>query len=78
VPLPSECTDAGLTTFAENVQLTAAAPRFVAAEDRPGATGPFLVIGTDADDTITVPARATASSAPAARTPSTAPVATTC
>ncbi|MCO1661153.1 hypothetical protein, partial [Pseudonocardia humida] len=53
VPVPSECTDAGLTTFAESVQLTAATPRFVAAEDRPGATGPFLVVGTDDADTTT-------------------------
>jgi Ca2+-binding RTX toxin-like protein len=50
---PQDCVDAGLGPFAETVQLTAARPRFVAAEDRPGAPGPFLVVGTGADDTIT-------------------------
>ena len=50
---PAACVAAGLTTFAETVTLTADRPRFVAAEDRPGAAGPFLVIGTSGDDTVT-------------------------
>jgi RTX calcium-binding nonapeptide repeat (4 copies) len=50
---PAACVAAGLTTFAEAVPLTADRPRFVAAEDRPGAAGPFLVIGTGGDDTVT-------------------------
>lgn len=50
---PAACVAAGLTSFAETVTLTADRPRFVAAEDRPGAAGPFLVIGTNGDDTIT-------------------------
>jgi Ca2+-binding RTX toxin-like protein len=53
VATPQECTDAGLGPFTEAVALTAARPRFVAAEDRPGTAGPFLVLGTDADDTVT-------------------------
>lgn len=38
--------------YAETVVLTAARPRFVAAEDRPGAPGPFAVLGTPGDDTV--------------------------
>lgn len=46
---PAECTG----PYAETVTLTADRPRFVAAEDRPGAPGPFLVRGTAGDDTVT-------------------------
>ncbi|MET0188867.1 MAG: calcium-binding protein [Pseudonocardia sediminis] len=49
---PAECTAAGLTSFAEVVTLTPQNPRFDAARDRPGAAGPFLVIGTSGDDTV--------------------------
>ena len=46
---PAECTG----TYAETVTLTNERPRFVAAEDRPGAAGPFLVLGTAGDDVVT-------------------------
>lgn len=46
---PAECTG----RYTETVELTAARPRFVAAEDRPGAAGPFLVYGTAGDDLVT-------------------------
>ncbi|RZT86361.1 hypothetical protein EV383_3254 [Pseudonocardia sediminis] len=49
---PAECTAAGLTSFAEVVTLTPQNPRFDAARDRPGAAGPFLVLGTSGDDTV--------------------------
>ncbi len=45
---PAACTG----TYAETVVLTTARPRFVAAEDRPGGTGPYLVLGTAGDDTV--------------------------
>ncbi|MBW0118735.1 hypothetical protein, partial [Pseudonocardia abyssalis] len=48
-PAPAECTG----SYAETVVLTADRPRFVAAEDRPGAPGPFLVQGTGGDDVVT-------------------------
>lgn len=48
-PPPAECTG----TYAETVVLTPDRPRFVAAEDRPGAPGPFLVQGTAGDDVVT-------------------------
>ncbi|MEJ8280732.1 hypothetical protein [Pseudonocardia spirodelae] len=51
-PPPAECTAAGLTTFAETVVLSADAPSFDAARDRPGSNGPFLIVGTDGADTI--------------------------
>lgn len=46
---PAECSG----PYAETVTLTADRPRFVAAEDRPGAPGPFLVHGTAGDDIVT-------------------------
>jgi hypothetical protein len=54
VVVPPECAAAGMTlgSFAEVVTLTPDRPRFDAATDRPGAAGPFLVIGTSGADTI--------------------------
>jgi hypothetical protein len=48
--VPAEC--AGMGPFAEKVTLTPANPSFDAARDRPGAAGPFLVVGSAAGDTI--------------------------
>lgn len=49
---PAECVQAGIGTVAETVTLSAAAPVFDAARDRPGADGPFLVVGTAGPDTV--------------------------
>lgn len=46
--VPAACTGG----YAETIVLAGDRPRFVAAEDRPGGTGPYLVIGTAGDDTV--------------------------
>lgn len=50
---PAECVDAGITSVTETVVLSGDGAVFDARTDRPGATGPLLVVGTPGPDRIT-------------------------
>ncbi|WP_075314240.1 MULTISPECIES: calcium-binding protein [unclassified Pseudonocardia] len=50
---PAECVDAGITEPAETISLSGNGATFDARTERPGATGPFLIISTPGADRIT-------------------------